>query len=74
MGGNKSNRYLTIVDKSKLLLMKKLELKNLTVKKLTNEEKENINGGYLAKTNPSSKASNDSSCYPIACITTPSNW
>ncbi|MFC4816307.1 MULTISPECIES: hypothetical protein [unclassified Flavobacterium] len=54
--------------------MKKLELKNLTVKKLTNEEKENINGGYLAKTNPSSKASNDSSCYPIACITTPSNW
>lgn len=54
--------------------MKKLELKNLTVKKLTNEEKTNINGGLIDKTNPSSKASNDSSCYPINCVTTPANW
>jgi hypothetical protein len=51
--------------------MKKLALKNLTVKKLSNDEKTNINGG---KPNPSSKASNDSSCYPINCITSPSNW
>ena len=45
--------------------MKKLELKNLTVKKLSNEEQVNIKGGIALA--PTSGYCNANSVWPVAC-------
>ena len=49
--------------------MKKLELKNLKVVKMTNAEKKNVVGGTLARSchNSGCMSCNESSAWPIKC-------
>ena len=49
--------------------MKKLELKNLKVKKMTSEEQLNVKGGIITRScgNSSCNSCNETSIQPIAC-------
>ena len=52
--------------------MKKLELKNLKVKKISNVEMANTKGGLQAMTAGTSGCCNGNSVWPVAC--TSMNW
>lgn len=52
--------------------MKKLELKNLTVKKLSKSEQTKVNGGRVPLR--TSGPCNDASAWPVRCSASEANW